>query len=77
MKPLAVLAAALATTLLLAGCTPDTDAAYKRCYNAYYSALDVSGLTVEQVVDIQVKVADLCAGDAKADPDAFNAKWSG
>lgn len=70
--PVAVVALALALT----GCAPNTDTAYKHCYDTLTFGLRIDDtLSTDDVITKAIEIAETCEASAKANPAAFNAKW--
>ncbi|MCA0218436.1 MAG: hypothetical protein LCH43_13925 [Actinobacteria bacterium] len=66
----------VALALLLTGCTPNTDAAYKNCYDTLSLTVKYDEtLTFDEQVDKLVKVAELCQELARTNPDQFIEDW--
>lgn len=74
MKLAASIAVGLALVVGLTGCTPSTDAAYKRCVTTGL-LLVPTDLDPAEYAKRTVPVAEACLDASKADPAAFNEKW--
>lgn len=73
---MAVPLAAVVLALALTGCAPNTDAAYKHCYDTLTFGLRIDDtLSTDEVITKAIATAESCEASAKANPDAFNAKW--
>jgi hypothetical protein len=61
----------------LAGCAPNTDAAYKRCFDTLTLTANLDDtLTSDERIAQMIEVAEVCRAAAKADPAGFNQQWN-
>jgi len=66
----------VALALLLSGCAPNTDAAFKNCKDTLSLAVTLDDtLTDEQKLDKLLSVVATCIESEDADPVAFNEQW--
>lgn len=62
--------------LALAGCAPNTDAAYKNCYETLGLTWQLDDtLTSDEKIDKMIEIAELCSDLAEAAPERFNEEW--
>lgn len=75
-----VAALILSTVVVLAltACAPNTDAAYKVCFDTMKPpSADLEKLPLKDAIDVMLVASEYCEKAAKDDPEAFIAKWLG